>query len=753
MSMFNELKRRNVFRVGIAYVLIAWLFLQAADFGLDLIDAPNWVIQALFLLAAIGLPAVLVFSWVFEMTPEGLKREEDVTRDASITPQTGQKLNRVIITVLSLVIVVMLLERFLDRPALTEATVGDQVAQAPASAGADPNGERARPADAASIAVLPFANMSNDPDNEYFSDGLTETLLHMLAQLPELRVAARTSSFAFKGSDAGIDEIATTLNVAHVLEGSVQKAGERVRVTAQLIRADDGFHVWSQNYTRPLEDIFAIQDEIATDVARALDSSLLGGNEILHGVETRNLTAYETYLRALEQQALFTYGSLPAADSLFKEALALDPGFLEAKIGLARNQLKMATTGILDRDQAWAQSQPLLTQVLQQDPGNASARVIQRVYDIWFTNPIGQEERQAGVDDLLTLLPLAPTESFARSTTAKIAFLMQNDPDTALALLDAGLLTDPLDADLLVTKGQILVELDRLDEAEPYLLRALEYRPGDANNHFVMAALSAKRGDPAAQLDWMRRATEVDPQDHELAADIAVMLFDLGLVEEGDRWARRVFSQAAQSPVGRKVALLQAEAHGEHARALQLAQGMIDDDVSTRQSSLIEAIFRYAELMARAGRAEEGMAYFESVRPQAMRDDVLDLPVADAMFQFAAGHWLPLMYDKEEVVNRWSHTIRMLDTSLPSWRNNPKSLLLSAALEGRTDEALRIAQEDVFTLPPSEKLSIDTLFATPALAQLASLPEVQAGLAQQQRQKEALRGEVRELLLQPEWNE
>ena len=149
-------------------------------------------------------------------------------------------------------------------------------------------------------------------ENEYFSDGLTETLLHMLAQLPDLRVAARTSSFAFKGKDTGIAEIADTLGVAHILEGSVQKSGDRVRVTAQLIRAEDGFHVWSQNYTRPLEDIFAIQDEIATDVAGALDSSLLGGTKprLFVALSTRNLNAYDSYLKGLEQQAIFSYGSL-----------------------------------------------------------------------------------------------------------------------------------------------------------------------------------------------------------------------------------------------------------------------------------------------------------------------------------------------------------------------------------------------------------------------------------------------------------
>ena len=274
MSFFTELKRRNVIRVGLAYLLIAWVLLQAADFALDLIDAPNWVIQALFVIAAIGLPAVAVFAWVFEMTPEGIKREADIDRSQSITPHTGRKLDRVIIGALALAVAYLLVDKlYLGEHGGAEP--GGALATQVAATTPDTEATDAAP-QLASVAVLPFVNMSNDPDNEYFSDGLTETLLHMLAQLPDLKVAARTSSFAFKGRNTAIEEVAATLGVAHVLEGSVQKAGDRVRVTAQLIRAEDGFHVWSQNYTEPLEDIFAIQDTIAGQVADALGASLAG---------------------------------------------------------------------------------------------------------------------------------------------------------------------------------------------------------------------------------------------------------------------------------------------------------------------------------------------------------------------------------------------------------------------------------------------------------------------------------------------
>jgi hypothetical protein len=199
----------------------------------------------------------------------------------------------------------------------------------------------------------------------------------MLSQLPELRVAARTSSFAFKGQNANIGDIAGTLGVAHVLEGSVQKANDRVRVTAQLIRASDGFHMWSQNYTRPLEDIFAIQDEIASDVVDALGSSLLGSEAPeLHVVSTTNLSAYDSFLKGLEQQAIYSYGSLDLAEDHFKQALVRDPDFTEARLALVRNYVLKHSTGMIDDEEVKELTGPLIAQVRETEPENHLARAL-----------------------------------------------------------------------------------------------------------------------------------------------------------------------------------------------------------------------------------------------------------------------------------------------------------------------------------------------------------------------------------------
>ena len=265
MSFFEELKRRNVFRVGVAYLLLGWVVLQAADFALDLIDAPNWIIQALFIIGLVGLPFALLFAWAFELTPEGLKREHEVDRSGSIAPVTGRKLDRAIIAFLALALVLVLGERLLlagrDEPSVdpvADSVTMEQPATSPVPA-------------PKSVAVLPFVPLSSGEDDEFFADGLTEEILNALSQLPELLVTARTSSFAFKGEEKPVPEIGAELGVQHIVEGSVRRAGERLRVTAQLIRVQDGFQLWSESYDSTSADTIAVQEDIAVEIAAALD--------------------------------------------------------------------------------------------------------------------------------------------------------------------------------------------------------------------------------------------------------------------------------------------------------------------------------------------------------------------------------------------------------------------------------------------------------------------------------------------------
>jgi len=748
MSLFNELKRRNVFRVGIAYTVVAWLVAQVVDLVLENFGAPAWFMRSLLVILAAGLPISIVFAWAFEMTPEGIKKEKDVDRSQSVTGVTGRKLDRMIIGIMAVVIAFLILDRFVlkDESAQTVAATDSQAIEIT---------EVAEPVvdTGPSVAVLPFVNMSGDANNEYFSDGLTETLLHMLAQLPELRVAARTSSFAFKGKDTGIAEISQILGVAHILEGSVQKSGNRVRITAQLIRAEDGFHVWSQNYDRTLDDIFAIQDEIATDVANALDSSLLGGGNNIHGVNTVNLSAYETYLKGREQQAINSYASLPRAQSLFKEALAADPGFIDAKLALANNYRQMSWTGIMTEDDALRQSQPLIEQVLESDPGNYLARALKLQSELGFSDQFVPEERTRKVQELRDLLPLLSDSSYLREVVALQLGFIQVREQEALEVLEAGLLIDPLAANLLDTLGKTLRRMDRYDEAMEVLQRALTQQPDNPNIYFDIADVKANLGDLYGALEWRRKAIELDPQDHELAAELAENLFNLGLLEEGNHWAAKSIALAPQSAVGRRVRMQQAYARGDMDQALTLAQSMIKDQVSIRQGSLGDALNIHNELMSANGREKEAYDFLLSVRPEL--EDFATFP-GDWKGVQMQGRMVRLMAafkSPEETRQAWLDYTTTMDRAFPRWRERIENQILDELMQGRLDEAERLAIDVHLSQPIASDLRRVERLQAPEFGAINQKPELMARMSEVQMEKAQLRDGVSEMMQKPEWQQ
>jgi TolB-like protein len=274
MSLFAELKRRNVIKATILYVVASWLLLQVTDVLIPALTLPESALRLVALLLILGFPLVVIFSWVYEMTPDGLKREEDVDRSATITRGTGRRINVLIVVLLVLAIVTVVIDRLIPETASVEkqATVADQTETLATDklARVEPT-TPGRPIPERSIAVLPFVNMSGDKENEYFADGLSEEILNTLVGIDDLQVTARTSSFQFKGKNEDLRDVGAMLGVANVLEGSVRRSGDRARITAQLIRAEDGYHLWSQTYDRTLEDTFKVQTDIAESVARALD--------------------------------------------------------------------------------------------------------------------------------------------------------------------------------------------------------------------------------------------------------------------------------------------------------------------------------------------------------------------------------------------------------------------------------------------------------------------------------------------------
>ena len=265
MPLFEELKRRKVIRVGLAYLVAAWLVVQVAELVADSFGAPDWFMQMLLVLMAIGLPVALLLSWAFDLTPQGLVRDKDVTPSAAAS--SSRLLSGITIVLLVLALGYFIWESRLsdrDEPSLPSETseTSETAAMPPEESMGD------------SIAVLPFENFSGNKEDEYFADGLTDTLLHKLAQIDQLKVIARNSTFQFKGQNLVVREIGEILDVDVVLEGSVQRAGQQVRIIAQLVRTSDGAHLWSQSFDDSMDNIFALQDQVATDVARQLKVDL-----------------------------------------------------------------------------------------------------------------------------------------------------------------------------------------------------------------------------------------------------------------------------------------------------------------------------------------------------------------------------------------------------------------------------------------------------------------------------------------------
>ena len=330
-AFLAELKRRNVIRMGGLYLVGAWLIVQVAGTVLPTFDVPAWVLRATFILLAIGFVPAMIFAWIFELTPQGLKRDEDVPFDQSLAPHTARRMDRILLTVSVLAIAYFTFDKFVLAPQREAALVTQTTAQISAEANANRSQRNAN-----SIAVLPFANMSGDAGNEYFYDGISEEILNVLARVPELKVAARTSSFSFKGKSMEVPEIAKALNVRMVLEGSVRQQGDTVRVTAQLINAETGFHVWSQTYDRKLADIFAVQDEIAQAIGAELKVEVAGAaKKGGNSSGTHSVEAYDFYLRGMALWHRRGGESLWAAIKLFEQAVAIDPEYAQAYAGQA----------------------------------------------------------------------------------------------------------------------------------------------------------------------------------------------------------------------------------------------------------------------------------------------------------------------------------------------------------------------------------------------------------------------------------
>lgn len=328
MKILGEMKSRNVFRIGMAYIVASWILIQLGYIVARNYAAPDWVMGVVITLLVCGFPVALYFSWTFALTTDGLRKESDVRKHDHLVRKSGEMLDYITMALLAGVVGMVALDRYMPVPGEARQQATTKSFEIPAEPEPDPIIEDN------TIAVLPFVNMSSEPNQEYFSDGLSEELLNVLTHVDGLNVASRTSSFAFKGDTRNIRQIAKTLRVATILEGSVRKIGDRLRITAQLIDTSNDRHLWSDSYDRELTDIFEIQDEIANAIVSALTAELGVGLEVSSvSAATDNVDAYDLYLKARE--LFIARENLPTSWKLLEQATEMDPNFVRAWEALA----------------------------------------------------------------------------------------------------------------------------------------------------------------------------------------------------------------------------------------------------------------------------------------------------------------------------------------------------------------------------------------------------------------------------------
>jgi TolB-like protein len=509
-SFFQELKRRNVFRVGVAYVVVAWLIIQVIETVSDPLGLPEWTEAFFIVLMLAGLPLILIFSWAFELTPEGLKKTRDVDVEESVTATTGKKLNYTIIAVLVMTIGFFLWERqgLVEQAEQTAAEGTQEVTQTTG---------------AASVAVLPFVNMSADQEQEYFSDGISEELLNLLAKIPELRVPARTSSFQFKGQNLDIGKVAEQLNVEHVLEGSVRKSGMRVRVTAQLIEADTGYHLWSDTYDRELDDIFAIQDEISAAIVAALSETLgLESSAAPHVVATSS-EAYNAYLLGQHQLKKRTGLDIEAAIGNFEHALELDPNYAPAHAGIGLAWYLMtasnATYGTLQLNDALDKALPHLERAMELDPELPEA---QGAYGLTLDARLRYEEALPYFEKALARNPsLTDVRNWYSQSLSSLG-----RADESFVEMQKAYELDPLSVLTLHNYANELMIRRRFDGLEPVLDRLEQIDP--MRGATFRGWMDVSRGKAAQGVAAWMRALDVDGSDLNLRSSVANELWDLG---------------------------------------------------------------------------------------------------------------------------------------------------------------------------------------------------------------------------------
>jgi TolB-like protein/Tfp pilus assembly protein PilF len=589
MGIFSELKRRNVPRMAALYAVTAWLIMQVAEVVIGLALLPEWLGRVVLGVLAAGFPLAMALAWFYEITPEGLKRDTDLDRAEAVTHASGRRMDFVVIAVLAAAVGFFAFDKWW----LVQDT--------------EP-----------SIAVLPFVNMSGDPAQEHLSDGISEELLHRLAQISELHVAARTSSFYFKGKDVAIPQIASELGVRAVLEGSIRKAGDKIRVTVQLINASDGYHIWSQTFDRQLDDIFAIQDEISSRVVSALRVSLLGGEQRrIKRWPTDSIEAYDAYLLGRQMMARRTSSSLRDAEAHFAEAIRLDPDFALAHVGLADTYALLGSYGGLDRQTVLAGAEPALERALALDDQLGEA------YSSMGAVRLLQGDFSGSREAYQRAIELSPNYAPAYLGYGMLMKRGFGRVPEALELHQTALGLDPMSTPINMAVVEDYHELGRFEEVRERCQRVIEIDPDYPRAYTIMADLYWEVfGKLDEAVVWLYKAIELDPGNPDHARWLGMVYLDLGDFGAGERWMRHAMEMAPNQLSSLWAAIYLARYLGDQEQAVASAEAMLR---LAPDNWLSLVVLRDADY--RDGDVSAALERYREARPELLQHEA---PVIDA---------------------------------------------------------------------------------------------------------------------------
>jgi len=612
-SFFTELRRRNVFRVAVLYGIVAWLILQVSDVAIPALRLPEWTLSMVLYLLAIGFPVALIVAWAFELTPEGLKRTREVDPDASITPVTGQKINHLIIAVLAVAVAYLLLDKFL--------LSGADDAGQPVAVEIEPAASEVA---LTSIAVLPFVNMSADPDQEFFADGISEELLNLLAKIEDFKVAGRTSSFAFKNKNEDLRVIADKLGVATILEGSVRKDGDQIRVTAQLVKADDGYHLWSETYDRKLESIFAIQDEIAGEVVASLRTTLLKESDtgpakvetiaLVRERPTDNMEAYTSYLRGQHLIKKRTGDDMFSALSEFRHAVSLDPNFAEAHVGVANGYSLLANYGYRNIEEVGPQAAASIEQALALKPDLGEA---------WAAKSLLEELRGAPPERTLPLLERAvalnPNDAQSLAWMAN-DYAAQAQYEDRFAILEKAYALDPLSPIILFNLADAAQILGFHANAQRLADELESLMPNQGTPYRLRARLAWREADFISETRWYHRAVTADPGSLPALLSLSSSARNCGALDAAERYAREardISPSSTQAMERLAIVMILQERTDEARKLLEQGQRLYPEDQLLLS---LEADLAYFE-----GNHDQSLAILQKTFPKLFSD----LPIVE----------------------------------------------------------------------------------------------------------------------------